>query len=33
MRYLDEYRDPELAKKLFDEIDSITTQHLSLIHI
>ena len=26
MRYLDEYRDPELARKLFDEIESIATQ-------
>ncbi len=26
MKYLDEYRDPELARKLFDEIDRITTQ-------
>jgi hydrogenase expression/formation protein HypD len=26
VKYLDEYRDPELARKLFDEIDRITTQ-------
>jgi hydrogenase expression/formation protein HypD len=26
VKYLDEYRDPDLARKLFDEIDRITTQ-------
>jgi hydrogenase expression/formation protein HypD len=33
VRYLDEYRDPELARKLFDEIDSITTQHWVMMEV
>ncbi|MCP3994608.1 MAG: hydrogenase formation protein HypD [bacterium] len=33
MKYLDEYRDPELARKLFDEIDRITTQHWVLMEV
>lgn len=33
MKYLDEYRDPEVARKLFDEIDRITTQHWVLMEV
>ncbi len=33
MKYLDEYRDPRLARKLFDEIDKITTQHWVLMEV
>jgi hydrogenase expression/formation protein HypD len=33
VKYLDEYRDPELARKLFDEIDRITTQHWVLMEV
>ena len=33
MKYLDEYRDPELARKLFDEIDNITTQPWVLMEV
>ena len=33
MKYLDEYRDPDLARKLFDEIDRITTQHWVLMEV
>ena len=33
MKYLDEYRDPELARKLFDEIDRITTRHWVLMEV
>ena len=33
MKYLDEYRDPELARKLFDEIDRITTQPWVLMEV
>lgn len=33
MKYLDEYRDPELARTLFDEIDRITTQHWVLMEV
>ena len=33
MKYLDEYRDPELARKLFDEIDKITTQPWVLMEV
>jgi hydrogenase expression/formation protein HypD len=33
VKYLDEYRDPELARKLFAEIDRITTQHWVLMEV
>ncbi len=33
MKYLDEYRDPELARKLFDEIDRVTTQPWVLMEV
>ena len=33
MKYLDEYRDPELAKKLFAEIDRITTRQWVLMEV
>ena len=33
MKYLDEYRDPELARKLFDEIDRIATQKWVLMEV
>jgi hydrogenase expression/formation protein HypD len=33
VKYLDEYRDPELARKLFDEIDRITTQHWVMMEV
>lgn len=33
MKYLDEYRDPELARRLFDEIDRVTTQHWVLMEV
>ena len=33
MKYLDEYRDPELARKLFDEIDRITTRHWVMMEV
>jgi hydrogenase expression/formation protein HypD len=33
VKYLDEYRDPELARTLFDEIDRITTRHWVLMEV
>ncbi|MGA9597332.1 MAG: hydrogenase formation protein HypD [Acidimicrobiia bacterium] len=33
MKYLDEYRDPALARKLFDEIDRLATQHWVLMEV
>jgi hydrogenase expression/formation protein HypD len=33
MKYMDEFRDPELAKKLFDEIKSITTQKWAIMEV
>jgi hydrogenase expression/formation protein HypD len=33
LKYLDEYRDPELARKLFDEIDRITTQRWVMMEV
>lgn len=33
MKYLDEFRDPELAKKLFDEIESITTKNWAIMEV
>ena len=33
MKYLDEYRDPELAGRLFDEIDRITTRPWVLMEV
>lgn len=33
MKYLDEFRDPVLAGKLFDEIDSITTRKWAIMEV
>jgi hydrogenase expression/formation protein HypD len=33
MKYLDEFRDPELAGKLFDDIQRITTQHWAIMEV
>jgi hydrogenase expression/formation protein HypD len=33
MKYLDEYRDPELAQRLFDEIRRITTQPWAIMEV
>jgi hydrogenase expression/formation protein HypD len=33
VKYLDEYRDPELARKLFAEIDRITTQQWVMMEV
>jgi hydrogenase expression/formation protein HypD len=33
VKYLDEYRDPEVARKLFDEIDRLTTQHWVMMEV
>ncbi|MCC6454837.1 MAG: hydrogenase formation protein HypD [Caldilineaceae bacterium] len=33
MRYLDEFRDPELAQKLLDEIHTLTTKHWAIMEI
>lgn len=33
MKYLDEFRDPELAKKLLDEIGSITTKNWAIMEV
>jgi hydrogenase expression/formation protein HypD len=33
MRYLDEFRDPELARKLLDEIHALTTKHWALMEV
>ncbi|HQU86907.1 MAG TPA: hydrogenase formation protein HypD, partial [Pyrinomonadaceae bacterium] len=33
MKYQQEFRDPELAKKLFDEIDAITTRKWAIMEV
>jgi len=33
MKYLDEFRDPDLAKRLFDEIHAITARHWALMEV
>lgn len=33
MKYLDEFRNPKLAKKLLDEIHKMTTKHWSIMEI
>jgi hydrogenase expression/formation protein HypD len=33
MKYMDEFRDPELARKLFDEIESITTKNWAIMEV
>ena len=33
MKYLDEFRDPELAQKLFDEIRSVTTRPWAIMEV
>ncbi len=33
MKYLDEFRDPELAKRLFDDIERITTQPWAIMEV
>ena len=33
MRYLEEFRDPELARKLLEEIESITTQKWAIMEV
>ncbi len=33
MKYIDEYRDPQLARKLLDEIRRITTRHWTIMEI
>ncbi len=33
MKYLDEFRDPVLAKKLFDEIESVTTKNWAIMEV
>jgi hydrogenase expression/formation protein HypD len=33
MKYLEEFRDPELAKKLFDEIRLVTTQRWAIMEV
>ncbi len=33
MKYIDEYRDPQLAQTLFDEIRRITTRHWTIMEI
>ncbi|MEZ5426677.1 MAG: hydrogenase formation protein HypD, partial [Pyrinomonadaceae bacterium] len=33
MKYLEEFRDPELAKKLFDEIKTITTRKWAIMEV
>ncbi|MFO7683695.1 MAG: hydrogenase formation protein HypD [Chloroflexota bacterium] len=33
MKYLNEFRDPELAQKLFEEIHRITTQHWAIMEV
>ena len=33
MKYLQEFRDPVLAKKLFDEIESVTTQKWAIMEV
>lgn len=33
MRYLDEFRDPQLARRLFDEIARVTTRHWAIMEV
>jgi hydrogenase expression/formation protein HypD len=33
MKYLDEFRDPEVARRLFDEIARITTRHWAIMEV
>ncbi len=33
MKYMDEFRDPELARRLFDEIESITTKNWAIMEV
>lgn len=33
MKYLDEFRDPDLARRLFAEIESITTQRWAIMEV
>ncbi len=33
MRYLDEFRDPELAQRLLNEIHNLTTQHWAIMEV
>ncbi|MHB8294720.1 MAG: hydrogenase formation protein HypD [Acidimicrobiales bacterium] len=33
MKYLDEFRDPELARRLFDEITRVTTRHWAIMEV
>ncbi len=33
MKYLDEFRDPALARKLFDEIRAVTTRHWAIMEV
>ncbi|MGI8668823.1 MAG: hydrogenase formation protein HypD [Aridibacter sp.] len=33
MKYMDEFRDPELARNLFDEIESITTKNWAIMEV
>ena len=33
MKYLDEFRDPDLARKLFDEIARVTTKHWAIMEV
>jgi hydrogenase maturation factor len=33
VKYLDEFRDPELAQKLLDEIRQITTRHWTMMEV
>jgi hydrogenase expression/formation protein HypD len=33
MKYLDEFRDPELAQRLLDEIHTITTRHWAIMEV
>ncbi|NDJ86740.1 MAG: hydrogenase formation protein HypD, partial [Chloroflexi bacterium] len=33
MKYIDEYRDPELTRRLIDKIHAITTRHWRLMEV
>lgn len=33
MKYLDEFQDPELAQRLFNEIERVTTQHWAIMEV
>ncbi len=33
MKYLDEFRDPDLARRLFDDIERITTRHWAIMEV